>query len=418
METTLRAYFEPIEAMKDFSGVIRVQRGDELIVETRFGFADFEDQILHSDHTRFAAGSITKSMTAALLLSLESENLLDLTSSVSTYIPEYTDGARMTVDQVLRHTAGLPRDVPVGDRDTFDEDGLVGWLNRQILIGEPGADYAYSNTGYELLAVICERVANTPYPQLVTAHVLNPLGLNESAVETTRYADAENIVVGYTAGPAPDDLRPAPVVPIATGAEGLVATAADLTGWMRAIVKNEDVNLLDEEGSELGLVKTSEYDGRQVYRLQGATRGYGASVLAIPEDDIYVVIAANIEAYPLFGAEPTLLALVYGEKPDPAPLRSETAELSDAHRALIGVYEHPGFGPIQISEQEDGIYLTFLEPGWVYYLSPTADEALVLRLLNTRFFRTPDGAVQATQSLIGREPQTVDLVSVEPINSE
>ncbi len=418
MEATLRAYFEPIEAMKDFSGVIRVQRGDELIVETRFGYSNIEDQLLHSDSTRFAAGSITKSMTGALLLSLESAGHLDLASSVSRYVPEYKDGARMTVDQVLRHSAGLPRDVPVSHRETFGEDGIVGWLNRQDLVGEPGANYAYSNVGYELLALICERVANTSYPELVTAHVLNPLGLTDSTVETNRYSEAENIAVGYSAGPAPVDLRPAPVVPIATGAEGLVATAADLIGWMRAIVISEHVNLLDEEASELGLVKTTEYEGRQVYRLQGATRGYGASTLAIPEDDIYVVMAANIEAYPLFGAEPTLLALVYGEKPGPAPLRSETAELSDVHRALIGVYEHPEFGPVQISEQGDGLYITFLEPGWVHYLSPTADGALVLRLLNSRFFRTPDGVAHATQSLIGRKPQIFELVSAESANSE
>ena len=98
------AYLRPVADVNDFSGVVRVEKGGKLVTALRFGYADWENQTPHNADTRFGAGSITKSMTASLVLLLEEDGLIARNDRLSVFLPMYTQANEITVAQVLEHT--------------------------------------------------------------------------------------------------------------------------------------------------------------------------------------------------------------------------------------------------------------------------------------------------------------------------
>lgn len=410
MSQAVRDYLRPVASMHDFSGIVRIERNDKLLVEESFGFADWERGVENTGATNFGAGSITKGLTAAIFFSLEERGALSRQNLVSKHLPEFGHGASITLDQVLRHEAGLPRDVPDSDRASVGERGLMNWLNAQSFESATIGEYAYSNVGYEVLALTFEAATGKDFAQLANELIFTPLGMANSAIETRRNDAAPNAAIGHDAGPLPLDVQPAEVAPVlAVGAEGLVASAADLIRWAKSAVNQRPVNLFDDDGDIIGSVGTREVDGAKVYKFQGSTKGYGAAVLARPADGLYVAFASNLQTYPLWGLEWALLDIADGKAPDAAPTRKSSTPLTESHRKFLGEYVHPGFGPFSITERSNGLYMTLLGPGWSFYLSPTVDGELAFRFFNTRLFWNDQGALMGEQQLIGQSPRVFEL---------
>src|SRR5690606_39189370 len=122
--------------------------------------------------TIFEAGSVSKQFTAAAIILLALDGALDLEDDVREYVPELPDyGSGITIRHLLNHTSGL-RDWgsvaaiagwPRGAR-THTHDHVLDILSRQRALNfEPGTEYSYSNSGYNLLAIIVGRVSGMPF---------------------------------------------------------------------------------------------------------------------------------------------------------------------------------------------------------------------------------------------------------------
>ena len=72
------------------------------------GMANLEHSIANTPSTKFRLASITKQFTATAILKLQEQNLLDVNNSLATYLPEYPNGAKITIHQLLNHTSGIP----------------------------------------------------------------------------------------------------------------------------------------------------------------------------------------------------------------------------------------------------------------------------------------------------------------------
>jgi serine-type D-Ala-D-Ala carboxypeptidase/endopeptidase len=137
---------------------------------------------------RFEVGSVTKTMTAALLAMLAAGGSLRLDDEIGRWLPAGAN-AGITLRQLATHTSGLPRLAPNMGLPTADlanpyaefgagqaEEGL-----RQA-VAAPGAPVLYSNFGYQLLGLVLERASGLPYEQLITGRLLAPLGMSRSGV--------------------------------------------------------------------------------------------------------------------------------------------------------------------------------------------------------------------------------------------
>ena len=131
--------------------------------------------------TPFLLGSVSKSFTAVCVMQLAEQGKIDLNAHISMYLPNATDGDKITVSQLLNHTSGL------GEHQT---------LKNYRIINEQGT-HNYANVNYSLLGEIIETVSGKSYNDYITEYVFEPLGLSCTAATLDKSLD-NGLINGYT----------------------------------------------------------------------------------------------------------------------------------------------------------------------------------------------------------------------------
>jgi D-alanyl-D-alanine carboxypeptidase len=226
-----------------------------MAVTAATGLADLENGRIMTPDTPMLAASIGKTFVAATVLSLENERLLSRADLLSAHLGDrpwfdaLPNADSITVDQLLHHNAGLPDHVHLPafqeewarvatDEGDFDPERLVTFVAGQDPLFEAGTDWAYSDTGYVLLGLVIEEVAEQPWHEAVRTRFLGPLALS-GTVPSDR-PDLPGLAIGYVSADNPFGMpeRTAdpggqllwdPVVESAGG--GFASTSADLAKW-------------------------------------------------------------------------------------------------------------------------------------------------------------------------------------------
>jgi CubicO group peptidase (beta-lactamase class C family) len=163
-----------------------VSHRDQVVLERAWGMAELEHRIPITPATIFEAGSVSKQFTTAAVILLSLEGKLSLDDDVRRHVPEVPDyGTPITLRHLITHTSGL--------KDWGAIAGLGGWprgsriythahvleiVGRQRTLNHPpGDEYIYSNTNYNLLAIIAERVSGESLPALTKRLIFDPLGM-------------------------------------------------------------------------------------------------------------------------------------------------------------------------------------------------------------------------------------------------
>ncbi|WP_161599354.1 serine hydrolase domain-containing protein [Arthrobacter luteolus] len=216
-------------------GAYTFGRHGKVIASGGYGSVDPGGDNTPDTHTPYRVASCTKSFTAALVLILRDEGLLDLSRPAEDYLPvlrsAFHERIHPTAEMLLTMSAGLATDNHWADRQ---ESMPAAALDRLLALGlplaaDPGTGFAYSNLSYAILGRIVEEITGTPYTDLIAERLLQPLGLTETAFS----AGALN------APPAPGFRRldgawqvepftsPGAFSPIG----GLFSSAADMARW-------------------------------------------------------------------------------------------------------------------------------------------------------------------------------------------
>jgi D-alanyl-D-alanine carboxypeptidase len=170
------------------------------------------EQPLATD-ARFYLYSITKTLTAAIVLRLVADGLLALDDDVREYLPHLPLPATIEVRQVLNHTSGLPdygasrtyQDaVRRGPEEVWPADEFLAQTLPHGLRFPPGRGWAYSNVGYLLLKLLIECVTGQRFAAAVQTYIAAPLGLRRTSVVET-LADQARLTPGYTTFFSDDD---------------------------------------------------------------------------------------------------------------------------------------------------------------------------------------------------------------------
>jgi CubicO group peptidase (beta-lactamase class C family) len=195
-----------------------------------FGAANRDSRAPITPDTLFQIGSISKSMTAAVIHQLAAEGKLKLTDRLNALLPTIPlpAGNAITVHQLLDHTAGLPDDAPV-----FPSGGL--WTGFA-----PGDHWHYSNTGYNILGKLAEHAGGKPLGRLMADRLFAPLGMRRSrgaivGADRTLYAqgyEAADSTIPFARG-AP--LAPAAWVDVTFGAGCVASTSEDMLRFLRSL---------------------------------------------------------------------------------------------------------------------------------------------------------------------------------------
>ena len=299
-----------------FNGVVLVAARGQVIYERAFGYANLEWGIPNTLDTKFEIASMTKPMTALVIMQLVEEGKVRLDGKVSDYIPYYPreTGTKITVEQLLNHTSGLQQDIGFSDdpnaippiitkinADLLSNDELVRLIAARPLRFEPGTDYGYSSDGYAVLGAIIEHATGKPYQQVFAERIFKPAGMTET-VPALLTPIVPKRALGYRQNFA--SIENAMHIG-ATPAGGFYSTARDLHRWERALYGN---SLASQRSKELlfGLRKVitaygwktaeEEWAGKRhkVLRTTGGLPGFANLLLRVPEQERVIILLSNI----------------------------------------------------------------------------------------------------------------------------
>ncbi|HQU82777.1 MAG TPA: serine hydrolase domain-containing protein [Pyrinomonadaceae bacterium] len=156
--------------LNPINGNILVAENGKAIYKKSFGYADFKNKIPNSETSRFNIASISKTFNAVAILQLKEKGKINIDDAVKKYLPEFRY-ADITIRHLLSHTSGLP------DFDLYDElyekeplriitnKDVMPFLDKwkEPLPFKPGEKWAYSNTNYNLLVLVVEKVSGQEF---------------------------------------------------------------------------------------------------------------------------------------------------------------------------------------------------------------------------------------------------------------
>ncbi len=336
-----------------FHGSIVVARGGELVSAQAFGWADPEDTVPNTVHTRYRLGLLTEQFTAAAVLQLRDRGELTLKDPVSKFVSNYPGGEEITVGQLLTHTSGIPNYTALPYFHTWKNqehstDQLVARFSSLPLEFSPGADFSPSNANYYLLGAVVESASGMAYGEYVQRHLFEPAGMKQSSFGDV-YDDP--VVGGEQAhGRVWNDeelLDPADPIHMSVfgGAGGLVSSPIDLVKWNEALYSGRivskgslaEMTRAGERGYGYGLAVDHGY-GQNVLSFPAAIDGFNGSMLYFDEDETTVLVMCNTEVVPAGRVAQDVAMLVYGDTPE---RRSEAHEVKIApstYRRYVGTY--------------------------------------------------------------------------------
>lgn len=330
----------------EFHGTILVARDGEIAYQQGFGVADPRKQLANSPTTPMRIGMLTEQFTAAAILQLRDAGMLQLSDPIDQHLPGFPNGRRITIEQLLEHTSGIPNYTDLPEFHAWKArphrtEEMVGRFSELPLEFEPGTGFNPTNSGYYLLGAIIERSSGMSYGEYMQRYVFEPAGMTQ-----TRFGDAPDGARGNVWTEDEQLELPDPIdMTVFGGAGGLVSTAADFAQWDRALYRGDVLATTSVEqmfdanrfGYGFGWLVGEAY-GQPVVSFPGAIDGFNAAVMRFVEDRTLVIVLANTEIVPAGRIAQDIAMMIYGDHPPP---RIEFPEVQVAPGTLtryVGTY--------------------------------------------------------------------------------
>lgn len=304
--------------------VVGVAVDGDLVWAAAFGWADRAEQRSMAPSAVSRTGSISKSVTAVLMMRLVDQGVIELDDPVRQYLPEVDgfadarpDAPPVTFRHLASHTAGLVRepdwpDAVVGPIDLWEERILES-IPRTAFDSVPGARYQYSNIGFGTLGLALAEAAERPFRELVRDEIFGPLGMTGSAFVVVGAELEPRLATGYVerdgeiSADRPFREHAGRGYKVPNG--GVYSTVADLGRFLGAVSGVPGLRILTEEsrremlrvqtpedpsdGYGLGFRVTVDEEGRRIASHGGSVAGYNAHMAVDPDARIGVVMLRN-----------------------------------------------------------------------------------------------------------------------------
>ncbi len=293
-------------AAHEFSGAVLVAQRGKVLFERAYGLANREWEIANTPATRFRIGSITKQFTAVSILLLEERGKLKLSDPVSQHVPDTPPAwGRLTIRHLLTHTSGLANVTELPEfllwkNSPSTVTQMVARFSELPLEFEPGERFAYSNSNYLVLGLIVERAGGQRYGEFLREHVLDPLGLEDSGLDSN-LTILPRRATGYIYRNGGFLNAPYSDMSVPHGAGAMYSTTRDLWRWAegvfvdRLLTPASRAQLLtpERDGYALG-VRVYEQRGRKVIEHGGAIAGFSSALRYYPDEGVTVVVLSNL----------------------------------------------------------------------------------------------------------------------------
>ncbi len=264
---------------------------------------ELHDGSTPDEQTVYRIASMTKSFTAAAVLALRDEGVLQLDRPVVEYAPELAgvrvpDGSpAITLRHLLSMTSGLPTDDPWADRHldfTIDEIDRV-YAAGTLFAFRPNDAYEYSNLGFGMIGRCVRRATGSPVQEHITERLLQPLGMHHTTwvePEHDRWARPFRWQDGAHVPDLPHPIGDGEISPMG----GLWTTVHDLALWVSWL---DSANRVPHQPDAIGLSAASRREMQRMQTYVGVSElagghypgGYGFGLRMLDHPDLGMVLA-------------------------------------------------------------------------------------------------------------------------------
>lgn len=298
---------------KDGSGgVFLISKKGKPIYEKAFGLSNLELNVKLQPNNVFQIGSMTKQFTAVAILLLEQDGKLNTSDYISKYIPDYPNGNKISIHNLLTHTSGIKdftktKGLSEIAQKEMTPKMMVDFFKNEPVDFQPGEKFEYNNSGYVVLGYIIELVSGKTYEDFIQLNIFDKIGMNNSYYATDRKV-IKNRAYGYhqkSCGYVNKSVISFSV-PYASGS--LMSTLEDMLKWQNSLNKNL---LLNQKETAKAFTKYKLNNGEEfeygygwhLKNINGIpTREHGGSIFGfksmavyIPSEDIYVLGFSNCD---------------------------------------------------------------------------------------------------------------------------
>jgi CubicO group peptidase (beta-lactamase class C family) len=333
---------------------LAISRNGQLIYSKAWGLADLEHHIALTTTSPTEAGSVSKQFTAAAILLLQQQGKLSLNDDVRKYIPELPDyGKTIRLRYLMHHTSGI--------RDWGSIAAIAGWprttktysnadaldiiCRQQALNNTPNDTFIYSNSNYNLFAIIVQRVSGMSLADFTKKYIFQPAGMTHTSWRDNHKRIVPDRAIAYALTKDSSYETNMPTEDV-YGNGGLLTTAEDLLKW-NAFYQNKNVGGPDFLKQQLATESLNNGDfnnygaglfighqfGQTLISHDGATASYRAYLGALPESNWSIAWLSNTSAFDRDANPPRQVMIVFfinnltGNKFEPIAVSDTKSEL-------------------------------------------------------------------------------------------
>lgn len=412
----LKGLDEAVEkVMKDWKVqglAVAVVSKDKVLYAKGYGMRDKEKKLPVTTQTLFAIGSCSKAFTAATVCLLHQDDKLDLDKPVRTYLPSFKlhdsyAAENMTPRDLLCHRSGLPRHDLMWYGSPFSREELFSRL-QYLEANEPfRATWQYQNLMFMTAGYLVEKVSGTSWEDFTKQRLLDPLQMSSTNFSVKSLSSGNDAAKGY--GEKNDVVVELPYRNIdAVGPAGSInSNIVDMSHWAMMLVNGGKYNgkevlnpstVADLQRptmvtpAQVPLTNTEStygayglgwfintYRGHVLVQHGGNIDGFSANVGFLPYDSVGIVVLTNMNGTPaptivrnmivdrmlglhVIDLNKRILDEVRKGKEAQAKAKKEEdgdrvkgTQPSHSLAAYTGAYEHPGYGVIRITADNDGL---------------------------------------------------------------
>lgn len=294
-----------------FNGVALVAKGGKVIFHKAYGWKNFNTKVLNDTNTVFPILSITKSFTAIVVLKLQEQKKLSLNDKLIKYLPDFPNGDKITIEQLITHTSGLYNFTDdIGEEDSalinhpVSKQFVIDFISKKPLVYTPGEDFQYNNSGYYLAGIVIEKATGRSYEQNVRELIFDPLRMNHSGFDFNHLPEKLK-ATGYQFLNEHQQ-KPYTYIDSTVGyaAGSIYSTTRDLFKWSQAIAQQQ---LLSPASWELAFTrKAGDYGigfrvnnlfGKDYIKHSGGYPGFTSEFIYYPKEDVTIILLKNSGNY-------------------------------------------------------------------------------------------------------------------------
>jgi CubicO group peptidase (beta-lactamase class C family) len=335
-----------------FEGTILVSKSGKTIFQRSYGFSDRTVKKSIKTDTPFPLSSLSKPITATLIMQLVEQGKLTLNDTLAMYFPQFNNphGKQITLHHLLSNTSGIPNHFSIPGWFSTDfhnntsHHDFITLISQQPLSFQPGDKYLYSNPGYYLLGKIVEKVTKLSFSKNLEKHIFMPLNMNKSGVAHGSTLNSA-LPKGYRWQQLGGYRQQESMNMKFFGAgASIFSNVNDLLKFDLALYNNTLVNEESKEqifnsdepyGWELGLIPIKENKRVKIQTYNGQIEGYSSMLTRLIDNKHSIILLSNIGVSYTIKQQFTLdiASVLYGEKP---PNRTKDATLKLINSIVLG----------------------------------------------------------------------------------